>query len=44
VNRGEAFYSIRRAKKPEIARKFLEDIAQLPLEIIDADLECARSE
>jgi predicted nucleic acid-binding protein len=43
VNWGEVYYSTRRAKGPGVARKVLEDIAQLPLEIVDADLEVTRS-
>jgi uncharacterized protein len=39
VNWGEVYYSTWRAKGPGVARKVLEDIAQLPLEIVDADLE-----
>jgi len=43
VNWGEVYYSTWRAKGPGVARKVLEDIAQLPLEIVDADLELTRS-
>ena len=43
VNWGEVYYSTWRAKGPGIARKVLDDIAQLPLEIVDADLELVRS-
>jgi len=39
VNWGEVYYSTWRAKGPGVARKVIEDIAQLPLEIIDANLE-----
>jgi len=39
VNWGEVYYSIWRAKGPGVARKAIEDIAQLPLEIVDADLD-----
>ena len=42
VNWGEVYYSTWRAKGPGVARKVLDDIAQLPLEIVDADLELAR--
>ena len=42
VNWGEVVYSTWRAKGPGVARKVLEDIAQLPLEIVDADLELTR--
>src|SRR5438445_13010974 len=44
VNWGEVYYSTWRAKGPGVARKVLEDIAQLPLEIVDADLELTRSD
>jgi len=43
VNWGEVYYSIWRTKGPGVARKVLEDIAQLPVEIVDADLELARA-
>jgi len=43
VNWGEVYYSTWRAKGPGVARKVLDDIAQLPLEIVDADLELAHS-
>src|SRR5271165_2741762 len=43
VNWGEVYYSTWRAKGPGVARKVLNDIAQLPLEIVDADLELTRS-
>ena len=39
VNWGEVYYSTWRAKGPGVARKVLEDIAQLPLEIVDVNLE-----
>ncbi len=39
VNWGEVYYSIWRAKGPGVARKAIEYIAQLPLEIVDADLD-----
>ena len=42
VNWGEMYYSTWRAHGPGVARKVLEDIAQLPLEIVDADLELTR--
>jgi predicted nucleic acid-binding protein len=42
VNWGEVYYSTWRTKGPGVARKILEDIAQLPLEIVDADLELTR--
>ena len=43
VNWGEVYYSTWRTKGPGVARKVIEDIAQLPLEIVDADLELTRS-
>jgi len=42
VNWGEVYYSTWRAKGPGVARKVLEDIAQLPLEIVGADLDLTR--
>lgn len=39
VNWGEVYYSTWRAKGPGVARKAIENIAQLPLEIVDADLD-----
>ena len=43
VNWGEVYYSTWRTKGPGVARKVIEDIAQLPLEIVDADLELTRT-
>ena len=43
VNWGEVYYSTWRAKGPGVARKILEDIAQLPVAIVDADLELTRA-
>ena len=43
VNWGEVYYSTWRTKGPGVARKIIENIAQLPLEIVDADLELTRS-
>jgi predicted nucleic acid-binding protein len=43
VNWGEVYYSTWRTRGPGVARKVIEDIAQLPLEIVHADLELARS-
>ena len=37
------YYSTWRAKGPGVARKVLDDIVQLPLEIVDADLELTRT-
>jgi predicted nucleic acid-binding protein len=42
VNWGEVYYSTWRTKGPGVARKIIEDIAQLPLEIVDADLDLTR--
>jgi len=42
VNWGEVYYSTWRAKGPGVARKVMEEIAQLPLEVVDADLELTR--
>jgi predicted nucleic acid-binding protein len=42
VNWGEVYYSTWRAKGPGVARKILEDISQLPLEIVDADIDLTR--
>jgi len=43
VNWGEVYYSTWRAKGPGVARKVVEDIAQLPIQIVDADLELTGS-
>jgi predicted nucleic acid-binding protein len=43
VNWGEVYYCTWRAKGPGVARKVLDDIAQLPLEIVNADLELTRT-
>lgn len=43
VNWGEVYYSTWSTKGPGVARKVLQDIAQLPLEIVDADMELTRS-
>ena len=37
VNWGEVYYSVWRAKGPGVAQKALADIAQLPIELVDAD-------
>jgi predicted nucleic acid-binding protein len=42
VNWGEVYYSTWRSKGPGVARKILEVIAQLPLEIVDADSDLTR--
>jgi predicted nucleic acid-binding protein len=39
VNWGEVYYSTWRAYGPGVARKIIEDIAQLPIEIVDANLD-----
>jgi len=39
VNWGEVYYSTWRSKGPGVARKVIEDLAQLPIEIIPADLD-----
>ena len=38
VNWGEVYYSTWRAHGPGVARKIIEDIAQLPIDIVPADL------
>ena len=43
VNWGEVYYSTWRTKGPGVARKVIEDIAQLPVEIVDADLDLTRA-
>lgn len=42
VNWGELYYSTWRTKGPGVARKNIEDIAQLPIQLIPADVELAR--
>jgi len=42
VNWGEVYYSVWRAKGPGVALKVLADIAQLPIELIDADYELTK--
>ena len=42
VNWGEVYYSTWQAKGPGVARKIIEDIAQLPIDIIPADLDLTR--
>ena len=39
VNWGEVYYSTWRAHGPGVARKVIEDIAQLPIQIVAADLD-----
>jgi predicted nucleic acid-binding protein len=43
VNWGEVYYSVWRIKGPGVAHKILEDIAQLPIALVPADLELTRS-
>jgi ribonuclease VapC len=43
VNWGEVYYSTWRAHGPGVARKIIEDIAQLPIEIVEADLDLTRA-
>jgi predicted nucleic acid-binding protein len=42
VNWGEVYYSTWRAHGPSAARKILEDLSQLPIDIVDADLHLTR--
>jgi predicted nucleic acid-binding protein len=39
VNWGEVYYSTWRSKGPGVARKIIEDLAQLPIEIVPADID-----
>jgi predicted nucleic acid-binding protein len=39
INWGEVYYSTWRAHGPGVARKIIEDIAQLPINIVPADLD-----
>lgn len=43
VNWGEVYYSTWRAHGPGVARKILEDLSQLPIEIVEADLDLTRT-
>jgi|SRR5580658_2588070 predicted nucleic acid-binding protein len=43
VNWGEVYYSTWRAHGPGVARKIMEDIAQLPIEIVEAGLDLTRT-
>jgi predicted nucleic acid-binding protein len=43
VNWGELYHSTWRTKGPGVARRNIEEIAQLPLEIVDADLDLTRT-
>ena len=42
VNWGEVYYSVWRAKGPGVARKIVADIAQLPIELVDANYELTK--
>jgi predicted nucleic acid-binding protein len=42
VNWGEVYYSVWRAKGPGVARKIVSDIAQLPIELVDAGYELTK--
>jgi predicted nucleic acid-binding protein len=42
VNRGEVYYSVWRTGGERVARRKLREIAQLPIEIVDADFEFTR--
>jgi uncharacterized protein len=42
VNWGEVYYSVWRAKGPGVAFKTISDIAQLPIELVDADYNLAK--
>jgi ribonuclease VapC len=42
VNWGEVYYSVWRAKGPGVARVVVEEITQLPIALVPADLELTR--
>jgi ribonuclease VapC len=42
VNWGEVYYSVWRAKGPAMARKIVAEIAQLPMELVDAGYELTK--
>jgi predicted nucleic acid-binding protein len=42
VNWGEVYYSVWRTKGPGVALKLVADIAQLPIELVNADYELTR--
>jgi len=42
VNWGEVYYSVWRAKGPGVARKVLAEIAQLPIDLVDAGYELTK--
>ena len=43
VNWGEVYYSTWRAHGPGVAHKIIEDISQLPIEVVDANLDLTRA-
>jgi predicted nucleic acid-binding protein len=43
VNWGQVYYSTWRAHGPGVARKIIEDMSQLPIEIVDATLDLTRA-
>ena len=43
VNWGEAYYSTWRTKGPGVALHFLDDFAQLPIHLVPADVDLART-
>jgi predicted nucleic acid-binding protein len=43
VNWGEVYYSTWRTRGPGVARKVIEDLAQLPLQIVNADVDLTRT-
>lgn len=43
MNWGEVYYSTWRAHGPGVARKILEDLSRLPIEIVEADLDLTRT-
>jgi predicted nucleic acid-binding protein len=42
VNWGEVYYSVWRAKGPGVARKVVAEIAQLPIDLVDAGYELTK--
>jgi len=42
VNWGEVYYATWRAHGPGVARKIIEDLSQLPIEIVEAGLDLTR--
>ncbi|HKW62715.1 MAG TPA: type II toxin-antitoxin system VapC family toxin [Candidatus Acidoferrum sp.] len=43
ISWGEVYYSTWRTRGPGVGRKVIEDIAQLPIQIVEADLALTRS-